>query len=341
MMESISVPLASLIDWGWLRIGPYIHLNIDPVIVHLGPLALHWYGLMYVVAIVMGLWCIHWYTARQGISQDHIYRMLWWCVVAGLLGGRLYFVIQQPDLVQDYLLKPQNILATWEGGMAFYGAVFLIVPVLFWRALKERLNPLVVLDAGALFAACAQPFGRIGNLINGDIIGYPSTLPWSTVYDNPASWACQNTGAGTCHVPVQPAAGYELLLNLVVIALLLVVARRARRPGMLMITYLFGYAVTQFLVFFARANLVVSLGPLDWGLKQAQWTSLIFFLILIPLTLWVRRWHYAEVIPDAPAPATSGIAQKNTRQAEESESEAASTEKRERQKGNKHVAHHS
>ncbi|HLI68162.1 MAG TPA: prolipoprotein diacylglyceryl transferase family protein [Ktedonobacteraceae bacterium] len=139
-MRSISTPLAFVINWGWLQIGPYIHININPIIVSLGPLALHWYGLMYVVAIVMGLWLIRWYTTRQGIKEVQIYRMFWWCVVAGLVGGRLYFVVQQPDLVADYLLKPLNILATWEGGMAFYGAVFLIMPVLFWRAIKERLN---------------------------------------------------------------------------------------------------------------------------------------------------------------------------------------------------------
>ncbi len=314
-MESIPVTLVSLINWGWLQIGPYIHLNMNPVILHIGPLALRWYGLMYVVAIVMGLWLIRRYTARKGIRGDQVYRMVWWCVVAGLVGGRLYFVIQQPDLVQDYLLKPQHILATWEGGMAFFGAIFLVVPVLFWRAIKERLNPLVVLDAGALFAAFAQPFGRLGNLINGDIIGYLSQLPWSTVYDNPNSWACQNPAAGTCHVPVQPAAGYEVLFNLILIVVLLFLARRYRRPGMLMITYLFGYAITQFLVFFVRANIVIPLFTLDWGLKQAQWTSLIVFLLLIPLTLWARCWRYAEVIPEGEIPATYGIPQKQVKQA--------------------------
>lgn len=308
-MGNVLLTFAFLLNWGWLRLGPYIHLNINPVIVSIGPLALRWYGLMYVVAIVMGLWLIRGFSARKGIKEDQSFRLLWWCVVAGLLGGRLYFVIQQPDLVPHYLLQPQNILATWEGGMAFYGAIFLIVPVLFWRAIKARLNPLVVLDAGALFAACAQPFGRIGNLINGDIIGFPSTFPWSTVYDNPASWACQNPAAGTCHIPVQPAAFYELLLNLLLIGVLLVLARRYRRPGMLMATYLFGYTITQFLVFFVRANIVVPLGPLDWGLKQAQWTSLIFFLALIPLTLWVRRWHYAQPVPKGETAATYGMAQ--------------------------------
>lgn len=306
-MERLAIPLAFLINWGWLQIGPYIHLNINPVLFSLGPLALHWYGLTYVVAIVVGLWLIRRYIARQGITEEQVYRMLWWCLVAGLVGGRLYFVIQQPDLVPNYLLKPQHILATWEGGMAFYGAVFLIVPVLFWRAIKERLNPFVVLDAGALFAAVAHPFGRLGNLINGDIIGYPSTLPWSTVYDNPASWACQNLEAGTCHVPVQPAAGYELLLNLLLIGILLLLTRRHRRPGMLLLTYLGGYALTQFLVFFTRANTVVPLFNLDWGLKQAQWTSLVVLLLLIPLALWVRRWRFAEVIPAGEIAATYGM----------------------------------
>ncbi|QBD76329.1 prolipoprotein diacylglyceryl transferase [Ktedonosporobacter rubrisoli] len=306
-MVDSAIPLAFLINWGWLQIGPYIHLNINPVLFAFGPLALHWYGLMYVVAIVMGLWLLRRYIARQGIKEEQVYHMLWWCIVAGVLGGRLYFVIQQPNLVQDYLLKPQHILATWEGGMAFFGAVFLIIPVLFWRALKERLNPLVVLDAGALFAAVAHPFARLGNIINGDIIGYPSTLPWSTVYDNPASLACQNPAAGICHVPVQPAAAYEILFNLLLIAILLPLARRYRRPGMLLLTYLGGYAITQFLVFFTRANAVVPLFTLDWGLKQAQWTSLIVLLFLIPLTAWVWRWRFAQPVPQGEISATYGM----------------------------------
>ena len=201
---------ASVIDWGWLRIGPpYIYINIDPVIVHVGPFALHWYGLMYVVAILVGLFVAQRYATRKGITQAIICRTLWWCIAAGLIGGRLYFVVQQPNFVSSYLVHPQHILATWEGGMAFFGAIFLIIPVLLWRARAERINPLVLIDAGVLFAAAGQIFGRIGNLINGDIIGYRSTLPWSTVYQHPASWACQI--AATCHVPVQPAAGYELL----------------------------------------------------------------------------------------------------------------------------------
>src|SRR5258707_2103399 len=86
-MGHIPTTLAFLIDWGWLRIGPYIHINIDPVIFSIGPLALRWYGLMYVVAIVMGLQLIRKYTEGKGISQDKIYRVLCSCVIAGLLAG--------------------------------------------------------------------------------------------------------------------------------------------------------------------------------------------------------------------------------------------------------------
>lgn len=296
-----------VLDWGWLRIGPpYLYINIDPVIVQLGPLAVRWYGLMYAVAILLGWWAIRGYTARKGLSQQVVFRLLWWCIPAGILGGRLYFVVQQPNFVSYYLVQPQHILATWEGGMAFFGAIFLVIPVLFWRAKRLRINPLVAIDAGVLLAAVGQIFGRIGNLINGDIIGYPSTLPWSTVYQNPQSWAC-TVNSATCNVPVQPAAAYELFTNVVLLALLFFLTRRLRRPGVLMLVYLYGYALTQFLLFFVRDNLIVSFLGLSWGLKQAQWTALVVFIVLLPITYAVVR--FSPPVPDGEAAATYGIPQ--------------------------------
>ncbi len=284
----------------------YIYINIDPVIVHIGPVALRWYGLMYVVGIIMGVLFMRGYTIRKGISQDIVYRVLWWCIVAGLIGGRLYFVVQQPNFVSFYLAQPQHILATWEGGMAFFGAIFFVIPVLFWRAKVERINPLVALDGGVLFAAAGQLFGRIGNIINGDIIGYKSTLPWATVYQNPNSFACLNPA--TCNVPVQPAAVYELLANIALLALLLFLSYRLRRPGVLMLVYLYGYVITQFLLFFVRDNTIVSFLGLNWGLKQAQWTSLVVFILLLPITFLVLR--FSKPIPEGEVAATYGIPQK-------------------------------
>ena len=290
----------------------YIYINIDPVIVHIGALALRWYGLMYVVGILMGLWFIRRYTARKGITSDKVYRILWWSVVAVLIGGRLYFVVQQPNLVSYYLAQPWHILATWEGGMAFFGAIFFVVPVIFWRARVERINPLVALDAGGLFAATGQLFGRIGNIINGDIVGYHSTLPWATVYQNKNSFFCMGladpSSCGNVSTAVQPAAFYELLANIVLLALLFFLSRRLRRPGALILIYLFGYVITQFLLFFVRDNLIVNFLGLDWGLKQAQWTSLVVFILLIPVTYLVL--HFSKPVPEGEVAATYGIPQK-------------------------------
>src|SRR5712692_6537599 len=291
---------------GGIPLLAYIPINIDPVIFYIGPLALRWYGLMYVVGIVLGLWFIRGYTKRKGISQDKVYRILWWCVVAGLIGGRLYFVIQQPNFFSFYIKQPQHILATWNGGMAFFGAIFLVIPTIYWRARVERINPLVAIDAGVLFAAAGQIFGRIGNIINGDIIGYRSTFPWSTVYQNHNSWACLNPA--TCNVPVQPAALYEMLTNIVLLFLMLYLARRVSRPGVLMLVYLYAYAITQFLLFFTRDNLIVSFLGLNWGLKQAQWTALVLFIALLPLTYLIFR--YSKPIPPDEEAATYGIPQK-------------------------------
>ena len=297
---------------GSIPLFVYIPIDIDPVIVSIGPVALRWYGLMYVVGIVMGLWAIRSYTRRKGIHANTVYRLLWWCIVAGLVGGRLYFVVQQPNLVSYYLAQPQHILATWEGGMAFFGAIFLVIPTIFWRSKVERINPLVAIDAGVLFAAAGQIFGRIGNLINGDIVGYPSTLPWATVYQNPHSFFCMGLAnpsqCGSVATAVQPAAAYELLANIALLGVMFFLAYRLRRPGVLMLVYLFGYVVTQFFIFFVRDNLVVSFLGLNWGLKQAQWTSILVLFVLIPITYLVLR--YAKPIPNSEVAVTYGITQK-------------------------------
>ena len=86
-MGAIPVLTNYLIDWGWLRIGPpYIYININPIIFNIGPIALRWYGLMYAVAIVLGLRIVRGYTTRKGITPAMTLRIIWWCIVAGLIG---------------------------------------------------------------------------------------------------------------------------------------------------------------------------------------------------------------------------------------------------------------
>lgn len=254
-----------------------IKIGIAPVLVHIGPLSVHWYGVMYVVGIVIGLRVALPYAARIGISQDLAYEIFWPVLIAALVGGRLYYVVQSN--FGWFLQHPERILATWEGGMAFYGAVFLGLPTLIAVCLWRGINPGRALDATALFIPVAQTFGRVGNIINGDILGYPSTLPWATQYVNPS-----NTFVPSHTIAYQPAAAYELIFSLALFAALWLVRFRFSVPGTLFALWLVAYSAGQFVLFFGRANIVVL-----WGLKQAQITAIVVILMMIPIySLWRR-----------------------------------------------------
>src|SRR5258706_3684826 len=92
----------------------YFVINVDPVLLRLRPIVVHWYGLMYVVAISVGLWVFTRWARDLGIHDDQIWGLFVWTAIAGLIGGRLYFFVQQPDLVQSYLLLPANNLMGWK-----------------------------------------------------------------------------------------------------------------------------------------------------------------------------------------------------------------------------------
>ncbi len=261
----------------------YIVINIDPVLLHLGPFAVRWYGLMYAVGLGLALWVTLPVAERRGISRDKIYALFWGVTVAGLIGGRLYYVVQSDPAA--YLRDPRRIFALWEGGMAFYGAVFLGAPVLYLLTRYYRAPFLPLLDVAALFAPLAQAVGRIGNIINGDIVGYRSTLPWATAYANHGAFArplC--TAPYTDCVAFQPAAAYELLFSLGLFLLLWRLRDRVWPGGMHFVLYLALYSLGQLVLFVWRDNVFV-LGPL----KQAQATALVVLVALIPIALFLQR----------------------------------------------------
>ena len=268
----------------------FITIGINPVAFHLGPLAVRWYGLGYVLGIAVAAWVAFPYALRRGIGEDEIWSTLSWSIVAGLVGGRLYYVVQ--NNFGFFLRHPQNILAAWDGGMAFYGAIFAVTGVMIYFHWRHGYPLWRFLDAGALFAVLGQAFGRLGNIVNGDIVGYPTKLPWGTVYTNLHAMAPQ---LGTAY---QPAAVYELLFNLFFFAVLYHLRFRLR-PGWLFVSYLAGYSVSQFGLFFLRANSVLFL-----GLKQAQWTALVVLAATALLAFWLAR--HPDSRPVARARSESG-----------------------------------
>ena len=260
----------------------YITINVNPVLLHVGPFTVRWYGLMYAVGLGLALWVTLPVAERRGAPRDALYSIFWGVTIAGLIGGRLYFVVQNNPAT--YLAHPLRILALWEGGMAFYGAIFLGVPVFYLLARRYRVPVLPLLDVVALFAPLAQAIGRIGNIINGDIVGYPSTLPWATAYANPGAFARPLCTAPYTHcVAFQPAAAYELLFSLGLFGVLWALRDRPWPAGMHFVLYVALYSLGQLVLFIWRDNVLV-LGPL----KQAQVTALVVLVALVPIALWLR-----------------------------------------------------
>jgi len=251
-----------------------ITININPVLFTLGQVNVRWYGLMYVVGISVGLLVIWPYARWKGIDGNRLMTIVIWSVIAGLIGARLYYVIQQP--LGSYLSEPWRIFAAWEGGMAFYGAIFGVMIVFLIAGWRMKFSILPLMDVAALFAVVGQFFGRIGNFINGDVIGYATTLPWGVVYANPNSLAPRHD------VAYQPASIYEAISN-ILIFILLWTLRKKLKPGVLFFIYIIAYSVSQIIVFVWRDNEVILL-----GLKQAQLTAIGVIIVSIIVFMFVR-----------------------------------------------------
>ena len=270
-----------------------ITIPFSPVALQLGPLAIRWYGIAYAVAFLVGARLALAHTRSRGIPDQATNSIILWAIVCGLVGARLYFVVQSG--LPWYLTHPAHILAFWEGGMAYFGAIFAVLAVLLVASGRLGINFWILLDAGVLFAAAGQPIGRLGNIMNGEILGPPSSLPWAFAYTNPQSMA-PHLG-----VAYQPAAAYEGLAALAILACLLLLRRRGVPDGVLGISYLFLYCISQLIVFFWRTDYET---PVIWlGLRQAQLTAIAVLLLVAPpmVYVWWRsttRDSRAKLQPD-------------------------------------------
>ena len=273
-----------------------IKIGIDPVLVTIGGLKIHWYGIMIALGLYAGIQAALRDSARRGINRDQLMNLALLAAVLGIAGGRLYYVVQNNP--SFFLHHPAQIIAVWQGGMAFYGAIFggaLAIVIAAWRWHMPFWS---LLDIGALGLAIGQAIGRIGNIINGDIVGY-KTSGWGFEYTNPNTFGPLNT-------PVQPASLYELLISLGLFVLLWSLRKRIHPEGMLAMIYLILYSISQFFIFFLRDNIVV-LG----GLKQAQVTALVVIALTLPVIAYLLRTErlapQGEKQP-AEAPSTAGEA---------------------------------
>ena len=253
-----------------------IRIGLDPVLVHLGPFMLRWYGLMIGLAFYIGL-TLAWREARRkGLEVDDVSNIALWLLVAGIVGGRLLHVI---DEWPRYAANPASIFAIQEGGLAIYGGVAggLVAAWIYTRRHRLSLAPFADLVAPSLILG--QAIGRIGCLINGDAYGAPTTLPWGVVWTNPGALVPQ---LGVAYHPTQL---YEMFWDVAVFVVLWKLRTRLKADGALFLLYVILYSFGRFWITFLRQDAIVV-----WGLRQAQLIGLGAILICLPL-LAARLWR--------------------------------------------------
>ncbi|MBP6020851.1 MAG: prolipoprotein diacylglyceryl transferase [Burkholderiaceae bacterium] len=237
--------------------------EINPIALQIGPIAVHWYGLMYLIGFalvwVLGRWRIK--HGKTDLSSQDLEDIIFYSVLGVIAGGRLGYVLFYKPAY--YLAHPLEIFYLWEGGMAFHGGLVGVIVVLLLYARKRQKTLLEIGDFVAPLIPLGLAAGRIGNFINGELWGRTTTLPWGMVFPQ--------TGDGLARHPSQL---YEMALEgFVLFALLWWFARKPRPVGQISALFLIGYGVFRFLLEYTREP-DYFLGLLAGGLSMGQLLSL-------------------------------------------------------------------
>lgn len=222
-----------------------VHPNFDPVAIELGPIAVHWYGLMYVFGF-LGVYLLWSYRARtypefaeSKWNSELISDLIFYGALGAVVGGRLGYVLFYKPA--EYLANPLEIFLINQGGMSFHGGLLGVIAALFLFSRKIKLSFLHVCDFVAPAAPLGLFFGRMGNFINQELWGKTTTLPWGMVFTNGGD------------LPRHPSMVYEALLEGVLLLIVLWFLSRKPRPyGFLSGVFLIGYSLSRIVVELVR-----------------------------------------------------------------------------------------
>jgi len=250
---------------------------IDPVLVRIGPLSVHWYGIAYVIAFVAAGVIAHWLIRRWELplTDDDLIEILLAAVIGVIVGSRLGYVIIYG--AAQYWSDPLEVFAIWDGGMAFHGGLTGILIAAWVESRRKPISFLRLCDMGAVGTPVGIFFGRLANFVNGELWGRPTTLPWGVVFP----------GAGP--LPRHPSQIYEAFLEgAVLLVVLLLLARRCRPDGEILGWFLLLYGIFRISVEFVRQP-DVQLGFIAGPFTMGQLLSLPLVLIGSWLVLRARR----------------------------------------------------
>ncbi|MBI4303240.1 MAG: prolipoprotein diacylglyceryl transferase [Chloroflexi bacterium] len=254
-----------------------IVINIDPMALQIGHFMLNWYSIIVMLAVIAAVVISVRESKRKGISTETIYSLVPWVLVGGIVGARLFHVI---DRWENYAANPLQAFALWQGGLAIWGALAGggLAAVIFARLKQIPFGLLAdTLVPGLLVA---QIIGRFACIIDGDAVGGATTLPWAFTYVNPNAMV----PAGLLGVPVHPYPVYDQLWNLAGLAIALKLRRRLKTDGLLFLSYLSIYAVGRFVFTFVRQEKIWF-----WGLQEAQVVAIAILVISVAAIFYLRR----------------------------------------------------
>lgn len=268
-----------------------IHPQFDPVALQLGPLAIRWYGLMYLLAFVQFVLLGRLLLARRqpgqplhGLEGKDVEDLMFYGVLGVVIGGRLGHVLFYG--LPYYLQNPLHIFYVWEGGMAFHGGLIGVLVACALFARRKGLKYLDLMDFVAPLVPLGLAAGRLGNFINGELWGRATTLPWGMVFPQ----------SGT-DLPRHPSQLYQFAgEGILLFVVLWLHARRPRPTGAVSGLFLLGYGVCRFLAEYAREPEDGFIGVLTMG--QA------LTLPMIVIGAWLM-WRAARA-DDARPGAASG-----------------------------------
>jgi phosphatidylglycerol:prolipoprotein diacylglycerol transferase len=260
-----------------------IHPQFDPIALSLGPIAVRWYGLMYVAAFVLFLVLGRMHLKRRpdiGFTKENLDDLLFYGMLGVVLGGRLGFVLFYKPMY--YFSNPIEIFYIWQGGMSFHGGFLGVLAAMLLFGRKTGRTFFQVTDFIAPLVPTGLATGRLGNFINGELPGRvadPNVWPW-------AMWFPQNDATAIARHPSQL---YQFAMEgMLLFVILWLYSRKPRPVGAVSAVFLIGYGSFRFLAEFTREP-DSFLGLLSFGMSMGQWLSLPMILAGIALLVRVTR----------------------------------------------------
>ena len=277
---------------------------------HVGPLTIHFYALCIMAGIVFAVWLTSRRWRARGGQAEQVLDICVWAVPAGIIGGRAYHVITDPELYFQPGRNPWNAFAIWDGGLGIWGAVALGIVGAWVGCRSKRVSLVAFMDAAAPGLVFAQALGRWGNWFNNELYGDPTTLPWKLQIHqmDPATGSAVMGPAGT---PVvigyfQPTFLYESIWCVAVGAVLLYLDRRfVLGAGSVFALYVAGYTAGRFAFELMRsdyANVIL-------GLRVNTWVAGLIFLSGAAAFALLFRRRRSTAVNTVPVPAPGRISQ--------------------------------